>query len=109
MVSRTACLFFMICHCVSIDTGFGECKIFGSFEKLPLSCPKTLWEAKTRMEWETEYSFSNNGQGTSLQTIGMLIEASKRNHDPTITQLMDHWNCRADNLGILLTTVASTI
>jgi len=106
-ITRTACLFFLICHCVSVDTGCDKCEIFGNFGKLPLSSPKTLWEAKSRADWEVEYSTYSNRQESVLETMEMLIDAQKGNHDPAKTQLLDHWNCRADNLGSLLAITAS--
>lgn len=97
----------MICSCVSVDTGRPECGAFDAIMELPLASAKTLWEAKTREEWEFEYSACNNMREIGIDTLGMLIEAYKRNDDPTNSRLLDHWNGRADNLGSLLNIVAS--
>ena len=68
---------------------------------------KSLWEAKTCGEWESEYSNHISSQDTAMHTFGMLVEAYKQNNDPTKSRLLDYWNSRVDNLGSLLNIAAS--
>lgn len=100
-------MFFVICHCVSVDTGFPNCNAYDWLSELPLASPKTLWEARTREDWESEYSGYTTTHETGMHTMGTLIEAHKRNEDPVNSRLLDYWNGRADNLGNLLNIVAS--
>lgn len=74
---------------------------------LPLPSPKTLWEAKNRAEWESEYSAHCATHKYGVHTMGMLIDAHKQNHDPAKSLILDYWNSRADNLSSLLNLVAS--
>lgn len=107
--NRTACLFFLICRCVSVDTGVPRCATLEDPTSLPLASPKTLWEAKTREEWEVEYSAYSAAQETEMLTMGMLIEARKQSWKSVNSQLLDYWNGRADNLGNLLSIAAGMV
>ena len=60
------------------------------------------------MDWELEYLTYSNGQEMGIQTMEMLTEAHKQSRDPVKAQLLDYWNCRADNLGNLLSMTAMT-
>jgi len=100
-------LFYLICRCISVDSGIPGCDAFESFRDLPLASPKTLWEAKTRADWESEYSSYITGHETGMLTMGVLIEAHQPSSDPVKSQLLDYWNSRADSLGNLLNIVAS--
>lgn len=91
---------------MSIDTGFPNCNAFEGFRELPLPSLKTLWEAKTREDWELEYSIYTTIQESRLQTLGTLIESLQQNDNPAMSQQLDHWNGSADNLGSLLNIVA---
>jgi hypothetical protein len=90
-----------------VDTGIPGCDITEWSLDLPLPSPKTLWEAKNRVEWEAEYSTHCATHDHGVYTMGMLIEAHKHSDDPAKSQILDYWNSRADNLGNLLNIVAS--
>lgn len=92
---------------MSVDTGYPDCDLFERFRELPIACPKTLWEAKTRADWDSEYSTYSSLRQTGFHTMGMLIEAHEQKDDPVKSQLLDYWHSRADNLGNLLNIVAS--
>lgn len=107
---RTACVFFLICRCISVSTGIEGCDAFYEFTNLPLASPKTLWEAKTRAEWEAEYTAYSAGWDTGMHTMGMLIDAHNRSReDMSKSTLLDLWNARTDNLGELLNIVTSMV
>jgi hypothetical protein len=107
---RTACVFFLICRCISISTGIEGCDALYEFTDLPLSCPKTLWEARTRDEWEVEYTAYSATYDSGMHTMGMLIDAhNKSMEDASRSNLLNIWNARTDNLGELLNIVTSTL
>jgi hypothetical protein len=107
---RTACVFFLICRCISISTGIEGCDAFSEFTNLPLPCPKGLWEARTRAEWEAEYTAYAALYGSGMHTMGMLIEAHKWSlENVSSAQLLDMWNARTDDLGQLLNIVTSMV
>jgi hypothetical protein len=96
-------------HCVSVNSGIDGCDAFTSFGQLPTPCPKTLWEAKTREEWEAEYSAYTASQEPQMDTLGMLIDAHRPGDDPVRSRLLDFWNGRTDTLGTLLGIAASMV
>lgn len=101
-------MFYMMCRCISFDTE--ECDAFEIFKMLPLPTPKSLWEAKTRVEWEAEYTAYTSGHGPVTQCINtmiMLVDVHRKSHEPFNRQLLDHWNSGADNLSNLLNLAAS--
>lgn len=97
----------MVCRCLTIDAGFAKCEALEAFDELPLASPKTLWEAKTREDWESEYSAYCAGQENEIRTLGMLTDAHMQSDDPLKLRLLDYWHSRADNLGSLLSIAAS--
>lgn len=108
---RTACIFFLMCRCISVSTGIEGCDAFYEFADLPLACPKALWEARTRAEWEAEYAaYSAGYDDSSLHTMGMLIDAHGRGvEDGSRSSGLDVWNARTDSLGQLLNIVTSMV
>jgi len=106
---RVACVFFLICRCISMSTGIEGCDAFYEFAELPLCSPKILWEAKTRADWEAEYTAYSAGYDTGMHTLGMLMDAHSRGHeDISKSSLLDLWNARIDNLGELLNIMTSS-
>lgn len=100
---RTACVFSLICRCISVSTGIEGCDAFAQLDALPLACARTLWEARTRAEWEAEYGAESGGH-----TFGMLVDAHGRGgEDGGRPDVLDSWNARADGLGQLLGIAAS--
>jgi hypothetical protein len=98
----------MIAQTVRIKTGV-PCDIVNGFRALPLSSPKSLWEAKTRSAWQSEYDVYQSMHRMSLDVFGDLIDACKQS-DVGINRLrLETWNSTADNLGILLNLGAAMI
>ncbi|KAB5527931.1 hypothetical protein GE09DRAFT_975301 [Coniochaeta sp. 2T2.1] len=107
---RTACVFFLICRCISVSTGIQGCDAFHEFINLPLASPKQLWEARTREEWEREYVACAASYDSGIHTMGTLIEAHNRTlEDVGRLGALDSWNSRADGLGALLNIVTGMV
>lgn len=101
-------IWFLIAQTVRIKTAI-PCDTFTGFRNLPLSSPKTLWEAKTRTEWQSEYAVYQSMQRTSLDLFGDLIDACRQSNACTNKLRIDTWNAKADNLGMLLGLSATMI
>lgn len=99
----------MMCRCISFDTE--ECDAFEIFKMLPLPMPKSLWEAKTRVEWEAEYSAYNTRHGNlgipAPSTLVELVHLHQTKDDPVNRQKLDFWNSSTDNLSSMLNLAAS--
>lgn len=107
---RTACVFFLMYRCIFMTTGIDGCDAFYEFTDLPLVSRKTVWEARTRPEWEVECSASAAAYEPGMHTTGILVDAHQRSSaDVSKATLLDIWNARADNLGELLNIVSSII
>jgi hypothetical protein len=107
--SRTAGLFYVVCRCISFDTE--ECDAFEIFKMLPLPSPKPPWEAKTRAQWEAEYTACCCSQGVPMMqrvdTMTMLVDAHRRkDEDPGMRARLDYWNSTTDGLSSLLNLAA---
>lgn len=98
-----------MCCCISVNTGIEGCDAFDGFNWLPIAAPRALWEARTRAEWEAEYSAYTAMRETGMYTLGMLIDAHKRSDDPAQSILLDYWNGRNDTLGQLLNLAATML
>jgi hypothetical protein len=99
----------VICRCISFDTE--QCQAFDIFQTLPLPATRLLWEAKTRAEWEAEYTAHCLGHGAPMMqrinTMPMLVDFyGKRNEDPGIRAMLDYWNSTSDGLCSLINLAA---
>jgi hypothetical protein len=101
-------VWFLIAQTVRIKTG-APCEAIDDFRALPLSSPKSLWEARTRSAWQSEFDVYKSTQRTDLAVFGDLIDAYKQS-DTALNKLrLDTWNANADNLGNLLSLSATMI
>ncbi|KFY25268.1 hypothetical protein V493_04730 [Pseudogymnoascus sp. VKM F-4281 (FW-2241)] len=106
---RTVLVWFLIAQTVRIKTGV-PCDTLNGFRALPLSSPKSLWEARTRSAWQLEYEGYKSMQRMSMDVFGDLIDACKESDvGSSKTLRLDTWNANADNLGILLSLGAAMI
>jgi hypothetical protein len=101
-------VWFLIEQTVQIKTGM-PCDAIDDFRGLPLSCPKSLWEARTRSTWQSEYDMYQSMPRTSLDYFGDLIDACKHSDVRANKLRLDAWNATADNLGVLLSLSAARI
>lgn len=94
---RTVYVWFLIAQIFRVKTGV-PCAVLNGYRSLPLTCPKALWEARTRVEWQKEYQNYRVMPRIGLETFGDLVHACKDG----IAVRCDAWNATADNLGMLL-------
>lgn len=78
------------------------CDTFTSFRDIPLSSPKSLWDARTRSAWESEYEVYKTMPRMGLDDFGDLYDACKGGEVAMNKTKLHTWNATVDNLGILL-------
>lgn len=101
-------MWFLIAQTVRIKTGV-PCEAFDHFRLLPLSSPKSLWEARTRSAWQLEYEEYKSKHRMGLDVFGDLIDACKQSDVGFNKLKLDAWNTKTDNLGIMLSLSAAMI
>jgi hypothetical protein len=104
---RVAILWFLVSRvvCVATDT---PCNTPEEIQTLPLSSPKSLWEANRRSLWQEEYEAYKVAQSTKLSAFGQLLDAQRGAVKVADTRKLDAWNSGIDNLGTLLNLVTAT-
>ena len=101
-------MWLLIAQTVQIKIGI-PCDTFEGFRDIPLSSPKSLWEARTRSVWKSEYEVYKTMPRIGLDCLGDLIDACKQSDISSNKLKLDAWNAIADNLGILLNLGAAII
>ncbi|EFX02022.1 c6 zinc finger domain containing protein [Grosmannia clavigera kw1407] len=104
---RTALTFFVISQIVSVYTGI-KCGHMDEFQSIPLCSAKTLWEARTDVDWASERALTLQ-RGDGLQTIGDLMQLQSMCGGSQQERALDSWNASADGLGHLLGIAASMV
>lgn len=99
------CLWFVICRVFT--THDYPCPGFDPFEHIPLSSPKTLWEARTEEEWRSEQAIHDISR--PFREFGELVEARRRPNDTQKAQRLEAWEAGADKLGQLMNFAVSFI
>ncbi|KAH8671728.1 hypothetical protein BX600DRAFT_459593 [Xylariales sp. PMI_506] len=103
---RTAIVFYLIALIVSINTGI-SCNAVEQYRDIPLCSAKTIWEARTDIDWVTEcQEYATQIEPVPFDTLGHLIDAQDSNITSPKGRALDRWNARTDNLGSLLNTAA---
>jgi hypothetical protein len=85
------------------------CDAIEGFRELPLCCPNSLWEAKTRSSWQTEYAVYKTMPRIGLEVLGDLIDACKQSDTISNRLKLDTWNAQADGLEMLLTLSSAMV
>lgn len=94
-------MWLLVTQMVQIKIGV-PCDRFTSFRDVPLSSPKSLWEAKTRSAWEAEYGVYKTMPRMGLDVFGDLYDACKQSSVVSNKLKLHAWNATVDNLGVLL-------
>lgn len=79
-----------------------------AMDKIPLPCKRSMWEAETVTEWETEYKkYLQNRKGSQMTTIGDLRASRQqdtRSLDYEIVEDIATWATGTDDFGAMLLT-----
>ncbi|KPM45832.1 hypothetical protein AK830_g686 [Neonectria ditissima] len=105
---RTVLAWVLIAQTVRIKTGL-SCDIINEFRAPPLPSPKSLWEARTRSTWLSEYEMYKSMPRNGLEVFGDLIDACKQSEVGSNRLKLNVWNAQSDSLGILLSLSSTSI
>lgn len=83
------------------------CERFYGPGALPLPSNKTLWEARSLDEWETEKAF--NDASFPMTLFGEVIAARRRPTDPLMARRLDAWEAGSDKMGVLMNIAVDLI
>ncbi|KAH9909960.1 hypothetical protein F4778DRAFT_26287 [Xylariomycetidae sp. FL2044] len=105
---RCAGFWFIISRVIDLKYG-AACTAITGFRRLPLPCPASLWEARTRQDWEAAREGFCRNPRPSLRTIGDLVEARAEPYDFETRQKLDDWHASCDKLGLLVTMATTMV
>ncbi|KAL6697258.1 hypothetical protein J3F84DRAFT_282663 [Trichoderma pleuroticola] len=74
---------------------------------LPLVSNKSLWEARSRQEWETERALQDACY--PMTTFAELIEAKKRSNELFYKRRLETWDAGVDKMGMLINIATDLI
>jgi hypothetical protein len=95
---RIGCLWFVICRVFT--TQDRPCPAFETWEHIPLSSPKPVWEARTEEEWRHEKAICE--AGTPFIKFGELIEAKRGMSGEEGVRGLERWESGCDKMGLLM-------
>jgi hypothetical protein len=104
-----ASLWFLFGCVVCVRTGNKCGDPAQTYRDILLPSPKSLWEARTRSAWQSEYDAYRILQVGSLVTLGDLIDAQQSRYTLANAQKLDRWNAGVDTLGSLLNLVGTMV
>lgn len=71
---------------------------------LPVVSSKTLWEARSTTEWQTEKALYDASD--PMTSFEELVNAKRRSNQPYYRRKLETWDAGADKMGILLNIAA---
>ncbi|KAI2465236.1 hypothetical protein F4781DRAFT_410046 [Annulohypoxylon bovei var. microspora] len=93
-----------------IDLKFGVmCSSVSNCRRLQLPAPGSLWNARTRGEWEAARQIHCRDQMKLLRTFGDLIEARSCPPNSDHGQELNRWHASCDKLGLLLALATTMV
>jgi hypothetical protein len=95
---RIGCLWFVICRIFT--THDYPCPGFETFKHIPLSSPKSVWEARTEEEWRSEKDICEAGK--PFTEFGELIEAKRGTSEAEGLRGLGRWESGCDKMGLLM-------
>ncbi|CAM1508646.1 Fc.00g054940.m01.CDS01 [Cosmosporella sp. VM-42] len=96
---RVTCLCFILSRIVPFDHVV-PCTNIDILDVLPLISSKTLWEARSQEEWETEKLFYD--ASCPMIKFGELVQARRNSADPRHAQKLENWEAGADKMAVLI-------
>ncbi|VUC29123.1 unnamed protein product [Clonostachys rosea] len=103
---RINCFFFAIREVIQAKADT-PCVPPDAHRQVALCSAKTMWEARSREEWEAERAIQNMGRlHIDLWNLGALLDAQRHPEDPMYAQLLEIWGANTDKMGVLMSVVA---
>ncbi|KAI1091749.1 hypothetical protein F5B19DRAFT_254000 [Rostrohypoxylon terebratum] len=93
-----------------IDLKFGVmCPSISNYRTLQLPSPGSLWNARTRDEWESARKVYCRDPPRLIRRFGDLIEARSCPPNSDHGQELNRWHANCDKLGLLLTLATTMV
>ncbi|KAI1396244.1 hypothetical protein F4819DRAFT_143841 [Hypoxylon fuscum] len=105
---RCAITWFILSRVMDLKFG-AMCPSITSCRTLPLPGHASLWNARTRAEWEASRRIHGQSGSSPLKTFGDLIEARSSPPNSDRGQALNRWHAGCDKLGLLLTLATTMI
>ncbi|KAI1391687.1 uncharacterized protein F4822DRAFT_192817 [Hypoxylon trugodes] len=105
---RLAITWFLLSRVMDLKFGV-MCPSVSNCRSLPLPAPDSIWNARTREEWESSRKVHSNCCWESLKSFGDLITARSYPPDSEPFQQLNKWHANCDKLGLLLTLATSMV
>lgn len=118
-----ACRTSIVCFIMALALGSEDSPSLSRPFQLPLPSSKALWGARTRYDWEREYSVfleQSSRREDRLETVGDVAVAQMQRDggdgwglqgglQMVGTDALDYWLAGADELGTLLAAVIADV
>ncbi|KAL6892168.1 hypothetical protein GGI43DRAFT_425115 [Trichoderma evansii] len=103
---RIICVWFLISRILSVQSGGSSMPEY-PMSLLPVVSNKTLWEARSITEWETEKTLYDASD--PMMSFDELVEAKRRSNQAYYRRKLETWDAGADKMGVLLNIAAGLI
>ncbi|KAL9468428.1 hypothetical protein ACSS6W_010122 [Trichoderma asperelloides] len=100
---RNICVWFLISRILSIQSG-GSSMAEYPISLLPVVSSKTLWEARSITEWETEKALYDASD--PMTSFDELVNAKRKSNQPYYRRKLETWDAGADKMAIMLNIAA---
>ncbi|KAL7900526.1 hypothetical protein HDV64DRAFT_267582 [Trichoderma sp. TUCIM 5745] len=100
---RIICVWFLISRIIAVQTGGSSMPEY-PMNLLPVVSSKTLWEARSATEWQTEKALYDASD--PMSSFEELVNAKRRSNQPYYRRKLETWDAGADKMGILLNIAA---
>ncbi|KAK4069552.1 uncharacterized protein Triagg1_6976 [Trichoderma aggressivum f. europaeum] len=103
---RIICVWFFMSRIISPTVSKSFMRVY-PLHMLPLVSNKSLWEARSRQEWETERALQDACY--PMTTFAELIEAKRRSNEPFYKRRLETWDAGVDKMGMLINIATDLI
>ncbi|KAL7925640.1 hypothetical protein ACQKWADRAFT_282592 [Trichoderma austrokoningii] len=103
---RIICVWFLISRIIAVQAG-GSSILEYPISLLPVISHKTLWEARSTAEWQTEKALYDASD--PMSSFEELVKAKRRSNEPYYRRKLETWDAGADKMGVLLSIAAELI
>ncbi|KAL7961212.1 hypothetical protein V8C34DRAFT_274066 [Trichoderma compactum] len=103
---RIICVWFFMSRIISPTVSNSFMRAYPLY-MLPLVSNKSLWEARSRQEWETERALQDACY--PMTTFAELIEAKRRSNELFYKRRLETWDAGVDKMGMLINIATDLI
>lgn len=104
--TRIICVWFFMSRIISPTVTNSFMRAY-PLHMLPLVSNKSLWEARSRQEWETERALQDACY--PMTTFAELIEAKRRSNELFYKRRLETWDAGVDKMGMLINIATDLI